>query len=78
MIYDKHNIEKYILYQHLTNTESMSLFFVFIYNLNCQLNEKHPRNVIFEVMIYLKIFERLDLSNAFWSQFNVRARRQKN
>ena len=71
VIYDKHNIEKYLLYQHLTNTESISLFFVFICNLNCQLNEKDPRNVIFEVMINLKIFERLDLSNEFWSQFNV-------
>ena len=65
VIYDKHNIEKYLLYQHLTNTESISLFFVFICNLNCQLNEKDPRNVIFEVMINLKIFERLDLSNEF-------------
>ena len=28
--------------------------------------------MIFEVMINSKIFERLDLSNEFWSQFNVR------
>ena len=27
---------------------------------------------MFEVMINSKIFERLDLSNEFWSQFNVR------
>ena len=28
--------------------------------------------MIFEVMINSKMFERLDLSNEFWSQFNVR------
>ena len=34
--------------------------------------KKIQDNVIFEVMIKSKIFERLDLSNEFWSQFNVR------
>ena len=47
-------------------------FFVVICNLNCQLNERDSRNVIFEVMINSKIFGRLDLSNEFWFQFNVR------
>ena len=60
------------MYQNLTDADSTFLFFVFICNLNCQLNEKDSRNVIFEVMINSKIFERLDLSNEFWSQFNVR------
>ena len=71
-IYDKHDIEKCFLYQNLTDTDSTSLFFVFICNLNCQLNEKDSRNMIFEVMINPKIFGRLDLSNEFRSQFNVR------
>ena len=71
-ICDKHKIEKCFLHQNLTDTDSTSLFFVFICNLNCQLNEKDSRNVIFEVMINSKIFERLELSNEFWSQFNVR------
>ena len=39
-IYEKHKIEKCFLYQNLTDTDSTSLFFVFICNLNCQLNEK--------------------------------------
>ena len=71
-ICDNHKIEKCFLHQNLTDTDSTSLFFVFICNLNCQLNEKDSRNVIFEVMINSKIFERLELSNEFWSQFNVR------
>ena len=72
LIYDKHKMEKCFLYQNVTDTDSTSLFFVFIYNLNCQLNEKDSRNVVFEVMINSKMFERLDLSNEFWSQLNVR------
>ena len=71
-VYEKHKIEKCFLYQNLTRTDSTSLFLVFICNLNCQLNEKVSRNVISEVMINSKILERLDLSNEFWSQFNVR------
>ena len=43
----------------------MSLFAI-------ELNEKNSRNVIFEVIINSKKFETLDLSNEFWSQFNVR------
>ena len=58
--------------KNLTDTDSTSLLFVFIFNLNCQLNEKDSRNVTFEVMINSKIFARLDLPNEFWSQFNVR------
>ena len=37
------------------------------------MNERDSRNVIFEVMINSKIFERLDLSNEFWSRFDVRS-----
>ena len=59
------------MYQNLTDADSAYLFFVFICNLNSQLNEKYSRNVIFEAMINSKIFERLDLSNEFWSQFNA-------
>ena len=43
----------------------MSLFAI-------ELNEKNSRNVIFEVIINSKKFGTLDLSNEFWSQFNVR------
>ena len=61
------------MYQNVTDTDSTSLFFVFICDLNCQVNERHSRNVIFEVMINSKIFERLDLSNEFWSRFDVQS-----
>ena len=61
VIYDEHKIEKCFLYQNLTDTDSISLIFDFIWTLNCQLNERDSRNVIFELMINSKIYERLDL-----------------
>ena len=71
-IYDKHKIERCFIYQNLTDTDSTSLFFVFLCALSCRLNEKDSRNVIFEVMISSKIFERLDLSGESWTQLGVR------
>ena len=35
------------------------------------MNEKESRKILFELMIASKIFKRLDLSNYFWSEFNV-------
>lgn len=47
------------------------MFFVFICNLNSQLNEKDSRKIIFEVLTQSKVHKRLDLSHDFWTQFNV-------
>ena len=38
-IYEKHKIQKCFLHQNLTDTDSTSLFFIFVCNLNFQLNE---------------------------------------
>ena len=70
-IYKNYSIEKNFLYQNLTSTNSTSLFSIFICNLNCSVNEKDGRKVLFEVMIASKIFKRLHLSDDFWSKFNV-------
>ena len=59
------------LYQNLTDTDSTSIFYVFICNLSCSVHEKAARNVIFEVLIKSKVFNRIDLSDNFWEQFNV-------
>ena len=59
------------MYQNLTDTDSTSLFFIFICNLDCSVNEKDSRKILFEVMIASKIFQRLDLSDDFWDKFNV-------
>ena len=48
------------------------MFFVFICGLNSCVNEDKARNIIFDVMIKSKIFDRLDLSAEFYEQFNCR------
>ena len=50
-IYEKDKLRKSFLYQNLTDTDSTSLFFIFVCDLNCQLKEKDLKNVIFEVMV---------------------------
>ena len=70
-IYDYYQIEKCFLYQNLTDTDSTSLLFTFICNLECEVPETKARNVIFECMVKSKILDRLDLSHEFWKQFEV-------
>ena len=70
-IYDFYQIEKCFLYQNLTDTDSTSLFFVFICNLESTLPESKARKVIFECMTKSKILDRLDVSDEYWKQFNV-------
>ena len=72
IIYDRYQIEKCFLYQNLTDTDSTSLFFIFICDFESILPESEARKVIFEYMIKSKILDRLDLSNDFWEKYNVR------
>ena len=76
-IYHRNQIQKCFLYQNLTDTDSTSLFFVFICNIESSLPESEARNVIFDCMINSKIFERLDLSDDFWKKFNVQDKSKK-
>ena len=50
----------------MTDTDSTSLFFVFICDLQCSVSEKDARNIIFEVMLKSKAFDCLDLSADFY------------
>ena len=49
-------IEKCYLYQNLTDTDSASIFFVFICDLNCSVSKEKARNIIFEVLLKSKKF----------------------
>ena len=71
LIYDFYQIEKCFLYQNLTDTDSTSLLFVFVCNLESTLPESEARKVIFECMKQSKILNRLDVSDKYWEQFNV-------
>ena len=70
-IYEKNEIWKCLLFQNLTDTDNTSLFFIFVCKLSCSINEKTPRNIIFEVLTKSKVLNRIDLSENFWEQFNV-------
>ena len=71
-IYQKYQVDKCYLYQNLTDTDSTSMFFLFVCNLNCSVSEDKARNIIFEVMLKSKIFDSLDLSAEFYEQFDRR------
>ena len=66
-IYEQYKVHVHecYLYQSLTDADSTSVFFVFICELRCAFDERKSRQIIFEVMIKSKIFNRLDLSDDF-------------
>ena len=76
-IYDRLKIKKCLLLQKLTDTDSTSLTFLFICYQNCTLTEVEGKNLIFEIMFTRKLFERLDLSDNFSTQFNVQNKKLK-
>ena len=77
-LYQQYQVNRCYLYQNLTDnqnltdTSSTSMFFVFICDLNSCVSEDKAQNIIFDVMIKSKIFDRLDLSAEFYEQFNCR------
>ena len=74
-IYKKYKINRCYLYQNLTDTDSTSVFFIFICDLTSSIREDKARDIIFEVMIESKIFDKLDLSTELWEQLNSRNER---
>ena len=76
-IYYKYQIEKCYLYQNLTDTDSTSLFFVFICNFESVLPESEARKVIFECLVNSEVLARLDTSHDFWKGFNVQDKTKK-
>ena len=69
--YDYYRIEKCFLYQNLTDTDSTSLFFNFIFGLDCSVPESEAKKIIFKCLKKSKILNRLDLSDEFWKQFEI-------
>ena len=68
-IYQKYKVNQCYLDQNLTDTDSTSIFFVFICDLSCNVREDEARNIIFEVMLKSKVFGRLDLSAEYYDKF---------
>ena len=59
-IYQQYQVNKCYLYQNLTDTDSTSMFFVFICDLNSCVSEDKAQNIIFDVMLKSNVFDRLD------------------
>ena len=76
-IYKKYKIKKCYVCQCLTDTDSTSINFIFICDINYIVDELVARKIIFEVMTTSKILKRLDLSDDFWAQFNVQDKKLK-
>ena len=68
--YKKYKINRCYLYQNLTDTDSTSVLFIFICDLTSSIREDKARDIIYEVMIESKIFDRLDFLTELWEQFN--------
>ena len=69
-IYKKYKVNRCYLDRNLTDTDSTSMFFVFICDLDSNIREDQARNIIFGVIIASRIFDRLDLSAESYEQFN--------
>ena len=76
-IYKKNEIQKCFLFQNLTDTDSTSLFFIFVCKFLCSINGKTARNIIFEVLTESKVLNRLDLCDNFREEFNVQSKSLK-
>ena len=70
-IYEKDKVKSCQLYQNLTDTDSTFLSFIFICDRSSEISKRESRNIIFQVLIVLKVINRLDLSDDFWAQLGV-------
>ena len=67
----KYDIEQIFCYQVLTDTDSTSIQFIFVFDLASSYPECDVRNILFEVFSKMEIRERFDKSDEFWRRFNV-------
>ena len=72
MIYDKCEVIKCHLNLNQTDTDRCSCFINFISKKECNIKESNSRNLIFEILKQSKIAKRLEVSDPFCSQFNIR------
>ena len=71
-IYDKYMIEQTICYHIVTDKDSISLQFEIISDPSSNIPETRVRDVIFEVIVRTKIYNRIDTSQSFWDNFDAR------
>ena len=70
-IYAQNEIIKCYIYLILADTDSCSIQFLFLNNLNSRITEDRARDIIFEILI-LKMGQRIDTSHEFYEKFKCR------
>ena len=75
-IYRQYQVNKCYLYQNSTDTGGT--FFVFICDFNSCVSEDKARNIIFDVMLKSKLFDRLDYWQSFMSSLIVEIKTSEN
>ena len=75
-IFAQKEIIKCYIYLILTDTDSCSLQFLFLSNLNCRISEDEARDLIFDILI-MKLGQRLDTSHEFFERFKCRNKATK-
>ena len=76
-IYEKYKIEIIFCYHVLTDTESTSIQFIIISDIDSTYPECWVRDILFEMFSKTEIRERFDKSDEFWKQFNVHCTQNK-
>ena len=77
-IYNKHKIDKCYLDQNVTDIDSSSMFFVFICDLQRNLKENEVKDLIFEIILKSKLFDRSIYQQIILKNFNVKIQILKN
>ena len=72
IIYQSFGIEKILLYQILTDSDSIALHFNIICSENNSIPDDRFRDIIFEVISQNDIIKRFATSNEYWEKFSVR------
>ena len=70
-IYEKYKIEIIFCYHVLTDTDSTSIQFIIVSDIDSTYPECQARDILFEIFSKTEIRERFDKSDEFWKQFNV-------
>ena len=71
-MYEKYMIENFFPFSVLTDTDSICIFFVFIFKLESSLQDSKFRDILFDVIKEKEILHRFDTSLKFWERFSVR------
>ena len=76
-IFKKYHVKKVEIYHVLTDTDSTSLKFLFIFDPGSETTESKYREIIFEVITSSKIYKRFDSSHEYWDKFGVRKEKRR-